>query len=109
MVILLSNQSLIIMILYQVKINIDPTVEKEWFHWMKTVHVPDLIATGLVATFDIWSPTDSDSPIYYFHYYFHTQEDLDNYQKNHAPKLKADVLERYPSQFTAERMILRQL
>ncbi|MEO8589060.1 MAG: DUF4286 family protein, partial [Flavobacteriales bacterium] len=35
------------MILYNVTINIDLDVEREWLVWMKETHIPEVMATGL--------------------------------------------------------------
>lgn len=34
------------MIIYNVTINIEESIEKEWLHWMQHVHIPEMIATG---------------------------------------------------------------
>lgn len=93
------------MITYQVRIQVDAEVEHEWLHWMKTVHVPDLIATGLLVSYHILKPQGEDQ-VYYFHYQFSDQKTLDLYQKDHAPKLKADVQENFPGRSSASRQIL---
>jgi len=92
------------MIIYQVSISISSTVEAEWLAWMKTKHVPDLIATGLISSYHILKPQSNDHK-YVFNYHFRTQADYELYHKDHGPKLKADVIERYDGQFTAEREI----
>ena len=35
------------MVLYNVTINIDYAVHDEWLDWMKNVHIPDVMNTGL--------------------------------------------------------------
>ena len=96
------------MLIYQVKIEINPSVESEWFQWMKTVHVPDLLKTGLVSSSQIWKE-DIDQPTYYFNYVFQNSESLIHYQSNHAPALRADVIRRYEGQFTASRKVFEIL
>lgn len=34
------------MLIYNVTINIEESVEKEWLIWMQEVHIPEVIATG---------------------------------------------------------------
>ena len=34
------------MLIYNVTINIEESVEKEWLAWMQQVHIPEVIATG---------------------------------------------------------------
>ena len=93
------------MITYQVKIVIDAEVEEDWLDWMKTIHVPDVIATGLVRSFQILQPQVGEEHTYYFHYQFANQADYELYSKVFGPKLKADVIGKYPDQFTANRQI----
>ena len=75
---------------------------------MKKVHVPDLIKTGLVSSYNIWKDTDAQH-IYIFNYKFSTRQDLDLYQRDHAPALKKDVIDRYSDQFKASRRIFEQV
>lgn len=96
------------MIIYQVEIKIDPSIETDWFKWMKQIHVPDLIMTGLISSYTIWKDTDQDHT-FIFNYFFSKEEDLDLYLKNHAPRLKKDVLDKYPDKFEAKRRIYRQV
>ena len=90
------------MITYQVKITIDPTVELEWLKWMKTVHVPDVIATGMIKSYQILKPDGSDQ-LYMFHYHFESYKDYEQYRVTYAPKLKAHPHKKYPDLFRVER------
>ena len=35
------------MIIYNITINIEDSVHEEWLEWMKTVHIPDVMKTGM--------------------------------------------------------------
>ena len=35
------------MILYNVTVNVDEQICNEWLSWMREIHVPDILATGL--------------------------------------------------------------
>ena len=35
------------MILYNITVSIDYNVHQEWLIWMKEVHIPDVMSTGL--------------------------------------------------------------
>ncbi|MEO1054311.1 MAG: DUF4286 family protein [Bacteroidota bacterium] len=92
------------MITYEVKITVETAVVSSWLHWMKTVHVPDVIATGLVRSFQIMQSRDRSNE-FTFHYHFDHQDDLDVYNKDYAPALKAHPQEKFPDKFKAERAI----
>jgi hypothetical protein len=34
------------MILYNVTVSVDPEIHDEWLAWMKSKHIPDVLATG---------------------------------------------------------------
>ena len=42
------------MFLYNVTVGIDKDVEFEWLEWMRTDHIPKVIATGLFKTSKIY-------------------------------------------------------
>lgn len=92
------------MLTYEVKIKIDMEVEQEWFNWMKTKHVPDVLATGLMRSHRIWKP-EGEENLYYFQYDFDQIEDFETYQREHAPSLKADPMKKFPDRFTASRQV----
>jgi len=96
------------MLIYQVKIIIDGSVEKQWLQWMKTVHVPDVIATGLIRSFHILKPEET-TLVYLFHYYFNSSKDYEHYNKQYAPKLKEQPAKKYPNQFRVERSLLQSI
>jgi len=97
------------MIVYQVKIIIEATAHKEWLQWMQTVHVPDMIATGMISSFQIWKASNTEEITYYYNYYFSTLEDYERYQNEYAPKLKAHPKKKFPNQFKANRKVFYQL
>lgn len=95
------------MITYQVKITINPEVEEAWLKYMKTEHVPDVIATGLVRSFQILKPEIEEAHTYYYHYQFESSADYEKYRKEFAPKLKAHPQQKFPNQFTATRQLFK--
>ena len=93
------------MIIYEVKIKVDPSIESDFLEWMKKVHVPDVIGTGLIASFQILKSIAHQETTYHYQYQFKTIEDYELYQKEHSQPLRADVKKHYPSGFSAERAL----
>ncbi|MDX2303608.1 MAG: DUF4286 family protein [Microscillaceae bacterium] len=93
------------MITYEVRIKIDPSVESAWLHWMKTEHVPQVIATGLVRSFQILKPQEGADQVYLFHYHFDSQGDYEKYIQEFATKLRAHTQESYGGLFEASRQV----
>ncbi len=96
------------MLTYEVQVKIDAEVEPEWFKWMKTKHVPDVLATGLMKSHRIFKP-EGEAQRYCFQYDFATREDYETYQKIHAPVLRDDLINTFPERFTASRQIYHWL
>ena len=60
------------MILYNVTIGIDSLIEQEWLDWMKTVHVPEVMGTGMFISnkvFKVFAQQEGDNPSYSFQYF----------------------------------------
>lgn len=92
------------MITYEVKITVQADIEDEWLHWMRTVHVPDVIATGLLRSYQILKPQGTEH-VYLFQYHFENEEDFHLYEKDHTERLRQDVKDRYDGKFTGERTV----
>ena len=94
------------MIIYNVTINIDADVHDEWLKWMLEKHIPDVLATGLFLESRISRmliEEEGDGITYSIQYTLESMEKMDEYEKNHAPQLKADVLNKYDGKFGAFR------
>ena len=90
------------MIIYQVKVVVQAEIEEEWLHWMKTKHVPDLLATGLVLSSQVMKSLDEPHS-YYFSYHFNNLDDYQQYLQQYAPELKSHPLKLFGDKFTATR------
>lgn len=96
------------MIIYNVTINIDNEVHDEWLEWMKTIHVPDVMKTGLFTEYKICKilVQEEQGQSYSFQYTCQSMEDFKKYEKEHAPRLRQDVLSKYKDKFAAFRTLL---
>ncbi len=46
------------MYVYNVTVNVDDAVAEEWLLWMKRVHIPQVMATGLFTDFNMFRIMD---------------------------------------------------
>ena len=85
------------MIIYNVTINIEKDVHDEWLHWMKTVHVPDVMRTGHFTENKICKVLveEEQGITYSFQYTCKNMEELNKYLEQHAPRLRKDVADKY--------------
>ena len=96
------------MILYNVTISIDPAVELDWLNWMKTVHIPDVIATGCFqeARLSRVHAEEDGGLTYAIGYVAPSREKYDEYLETFARKLQQEHSARYDGRFAAFRTIL---
>ena len=99
------------MIIYNVTINIDKDIHQEWLAWMKSVHIPDVMATGCFVESKICKIIgDEETGINYaIQYTANNIEIYETYKTQHAPSLQKEVTNRYPGKFVAFRTLLEVL
>lgn len=94
------------MYIYNVTIHIDETVQEDWLHWMREIHIPEMLATGKFSkalmtrvmveeemgglTFSVQYTTDS-------------KETLDKYYAEDAERLRSRGTDRFGGKFMAFR------
>lgn len=96
------------MILYNVTINIEESIHDEWLKWMKSVHIPDVLATGLFVDNKIFKiiSDQEEGYTYSIQYFLNSMEDYKKYQKDFAPKLQEEHSAKYRNKFVAFRTIM---
>jgi hypothetical protein len=96
------------MIIYNVTINIENDVREEWLQWMKTKHIPDVIATGYFVEHKICKVLvdEEQGTTYSIQYTCANMDDLKEYQRLHAPRLQKEVADKYANKFVAFRTLL---
>jgi hypothetical protein len=99
------------MIIYNVTVNVENDVREEWLEWMKTVHIPDVMATGYFIENKICKVLvdEEQGTTYSIQYTAANMKDLEEYQKLHSPRLQKEVAARYPNKFVAFRTLLEIL
>jgi len=96
------------MILYNVTVSIDTNVENEWLQWMKEVHIPDVMNTGLFIDNKICRihAEEEGGKSYSIQYLAKSWDEYNQYQDIHAPKLQQEHTLKYSGKFAAFRTIL---
>lgn len=97
------------MYIYNVTVNIEKSVHEDWLQWMKEVHIPDVLSTGLFLEnrFCQVMVEEEQGITYSLQYKLKDLESLKVYQEMYAPKLQAEHQARYRDKFVAFRTILR--
>ena len=96
------------MIVYNVTINVDADVAEEWLRWMKEVHIPDVMATGLFLDNRIMRilAEEEGGLSYAIQYTCADMATYERYKEQHAPRLQAETQKRYRGRFAAFRTLL---
>ena len=82
-------------VLYTVRCTFeDPDVQEAWLHWLREVHAADLLRAGAIRAEVV--RLDGDPPTCEAHYLFPSREVFDRYEADHAPRLRAEGLRRFP-------------
>jgi hypothetical protein len=96
------------MILYNVTVSIDPAISEEWLAWMRSTHIPEVMATGcfVESRLSRVQGEEEGGLTFAITYLSLNQEKLDEYQEKHAPLLQKDHSEKFNGRFAAFRTFL---
>ncbi len=100
------------MILYNVTVKVDPDIAQDWLRWMKKVHIPEVMKTGLFREhrFLRVDGAEADSGnTYAIQYWLNNMEDFLRYQKEFATELQAAHRERYKDKYVAFRTLMQEV
>ena len=94
------------MIIYNVTVNIDDSVHDEWLEWMKTEHIPQVLATGKFKEAKLTKvlvEEEKGGVTYSTQFRAFSRAALDQYYKNDADALRIEGLKRFADKMLAFR------
>lgn len=96
------------MIVYNVTIQVDHDIEKEWLEWMNNIHIPDVLATGcfLEGRISRLMVDDETGITFSIQYTLESMQKLEEYQEKYAEKLQKEHADRYENKFVAFRTVM---
>ena len=97
------------MYIYNVTINIDQSIHAEWLTWIES-HIPEVLATGRFLSAkmtQVLVEEEMGGVTYSIQYTAKTREDLDNYYKYDAEKLRTDGMKKFADKMLAFRTELK--
>ena len=99
------------MIIYNVTVKIERSIHNDWVDWMRSVHIPAVMATGFFTNNKMLRllepPADEEGITYAIQYTCNNIEALRRYQEEESPALQAKLVERYEGKFFAFRTVLK--
>ena len=101
------------MILYNITIAIDHSVEEEWLNWMHEEHIPEVMDTGKFTGYSLFrvvaSGEGENSTSYSVQFYAESMKQLQLYTAIHAPDLQQKMARRWPDKLTTFKTILESI
>jgi hypothetical protein len=79
------------MYIYNVTVGVDKSIEEEWLAWLKEIHIPAIMSTGLFVDSRIYKVVgveEGESVSYATQYVAPTLREIDQYLKQHAHRLQ---------------------
>lgn len=101
-------------IIYEVNLKIQNDTAEDYLKWLRP-HIDEILKLDGFVRADLFSrnPEDEggekDANHVYFTVQYHlvSRQALDDYLKNHAPRMREDGLKRFGGKFTASRRVLQ--
>jgi hypothetical protein len=100
------------MLLYNVTITIDLDTHLDWLKWMREIHIPDVMATGMFVSYRmcrLLGHEHQDAEIYTIQYLLKDRAKLQQYTDTFAPELQAQHQKRYEGKYAAFRTVMELL
>jgi hypothetical protein len=99
------------MLLYNVTVKISTEKQAEWLKWMREIHIPEVLATGVFSHHRLCKMVmpvdeDNDGETYAIQYFCADMDTLNNYFDKYAPTLQRHHTKHFGGHFVAFRTVL---
>jgi hypothetical protein len=98
------------MVVYNLSIKIDASVEKEWLQWQQEHHIPEVMATGHFTEYKFYKlleQDDTESVTYIMQYFAVSIQRYHQYIEENAPLLRQKIKDKWGNKFVAFRTIMQ--
>ena len=98
------------MVLYNVTIKVEHSIENEWLEWMKNEHIPQMKATGCFYDASIYKLLDtdeSDGITYAVQYHAADHDSYKQYLLNYSAEMRKRGVDKWQNKFVAFRSVLQ--
>lgn len=94
------------MVVYEVRVAIDPSIRDDYRTWIDG-HVREILALpGFERAELLVEEADGDEPVFVVRYHLVSRAALEDYLREHAPRLRAEGLARFGERMRATRRVL---
>ncbi|MFM1857084.1 MAG: hypothetical protein RLZ05_144 [Bacteroidota bacterium] len=98
------------MYIYNVTIKVDHVIIKEWLHWLKQEHIPEILATGCfteATVLELLETVDEEGATFAVQYKTSRLENYRRYLSEYAPLLRQKGLDKWGNKFVAFRTFMK--
>ena len=100
------------MIVYNITINIDPSIEEQWVSWQKQEHIPGVMATGRFYDYKFYRLLEqhaTDGHTYIVQYFATSIDQYNAYIEEFSQSLRQKAVDKWDNQFIAFRTIMQSV
>jgi len=100
------------MLIYNVTVGVDKSIEQEWLLWMKEVHIPDVMRTQMFTghkIYKILTTENEESTSYAIQYSARSLNELEVYLEKFAPALRDEVQRKFGEKQASFRSLLEEI
>ncbi|MEZ5046050.1 MAG: DUF4286 family protein [Chitinophagaceae bacterium] len=101
------------MYIYNVSIQLEQAIEKDWLQWMYEEHLNDVMQTGCFYQYELFElllPNDqTPTKTYIVKYFANTMSDYERYIEQFASQLRDKGIQKFQDRFIGFRTLLRKV
>jgi hypothetical protein len=100
------------MLIYNVTVGVDKSIEQEWLLWMKEVHIPDVMKTQMFTgsrIYKVLSTENEESVSYAIQYTARSLNEIEVYLEKFAPSLREEVQRKFGERQASFRTLLEEI
>ncbi len=97
------------MIVYNISIQIDPSIEKDWVQWQKREHIPEMMSSAQFTDYKFYRLLEQDeteSIFYVMQFFAPSDEHYKKFVREFAAKLRQKSFDRWGNKFIAFRTVM---
>ena len=98
------------MIIYNVTIKVENSIDENWLSWLKEEHIPDIISTGCfthATILRLLEADDTEGSTYAVQYHATSDDLYYRYIENFSDKMRKKGSDKWGNQFIAFRTVMR--
>lgn len=98
------------MIVYNVTIKIEASIQQPWLDWLQDIHIPEVIGTGCFTKATILrllEVDDSEGPTYAIQYFAESKASYNSYIEKFANEMRQRSFDKWGNSFIAFRSVMQ--